>query len=105
MLSEYPIVKAIFIKTPDRNAEPITDFRELYEPIKKRINASRILSNKGEIEKAKKEQEKLPENWVALEQAYGALQVQEDLIRNINADNNSSPVIVREAVPVTVSSP
>jgi len=91
MLSEYPIIKAIFIKNPDRNAEPITDFRELYEPIKKRINAARILQNKGEIDKAKKEQEKLPENWVALEQAYRALQVQEDIIRNINEAKDSSP--------------
>ena len=91
MLSEYPIIKAIFIKNPDRNAEPITDFRELYEPIKKRINAARILQNKGEIDKAKKEQEKLPKNWVALEQAYRALQVQEDIIRNINEAKDSSP--------------
>ncbi len=84
MLSEYPIIKAIFIKNPDRNAEPITDFRKLYEPVMKRINAKRILENKGEIEKAKIEQDKLPANWVALERAYRALQVQEDVIRNIN---------------------
>ena len=60
MLSEYPIIKAIFIKNPDRNAEPITDFRKLYEPVMKRINAKRILENKGEIKKAKIEQDKLP---------------------------------------------
>nr|BAR16452.1 hypothetical protein [uncultured Mediterranean phage uvMED] len=84
MLSEYPIIKAIFIKNPDRNAEPITDFRKLYEPVMKRINAKRILENRGEIEKAKIEQDKLPSNWVALERAYRALQVQEDVIRNIN---------------------
>jgi hypothetical protein len=84
MLSEYPIIKAIFIKNPDRNAEPITDFRKLYEPVMKRINAKRILENRGEIEKAKTEQDKLPANWVVLEQAYRALQVQEEVIRNIN---------------------
>jgi hypothetical protein len=84
MLSEYPIIKAIFIKNPDRNAEPITDFRKLYEPVMKRINAKRILENRGEIEKAKIEQDKLPANWVALERAYRALQLQEDVIRNIN---------------------
>ena len=91
MLSEYPIIKAIFIKNPDRNAEPITDFRELYEPVMKRIRANRILANRGEIEKAKEEMKKLPENWVVLEQAYRALQVQEDIIRNINEAKDSSP--------------
>ena len=91
MLSEYPIIKAIFIKNPDRNAEPITDFRELYEPVMKRIRANRILANRGEIEKAKKEMKKLPENWVVLEKAYRALQVQEDIIRNINEAKDSSP--------------
>ena len=91
MLSEYPIIKAIFIKNPDRNAEPITDFRELYEPVMKRIRANRILANRGEIEKAKEEMKKLPPNWVVLEQAYRALQVQEDIIRNINEAKDSSP--------------
>ena len=91
MLSEYPIIKAIFIKNPDRNAEPITDFRKLYEPVMKRLNAARILENRGEIEKAKIEQDKLPANWVVLEQAYRALQVQEDIIRNINEAKDSTP--------------
>ena len=91
MLSEYPIVRAIIIKNPDRNAEPVTDFRKLYEPVMKRINAARILQNKGEIEKAKKELQKLPENWVVLERAYRAIQVQEDIIRNINEAKDSSP--------------
>ena len=91
MLSEYPIIKSIFIKNPDRNAEPITDFRKLYEPVMKRLNAARILENKGEIEKAKIEKGKLPANWVALEQAYRALQVQEDVIRNINEAKDSTP--------------
>ena len=91
MLSEYPIIKAIFIKNPDRNAEPITDFRKLYEPVMKRLNAARILENRGEIEKAKIEKDKLPANWVALEQAYRALQVQEDFIRNINEAKDSTP--------------
>ena len=44
-----------------------------------------------EIEKAKLEQEKLPKNWVILERAYKALQVQEQIIRNINEDNNETP--------------
>lgn len=91
MLSEYPVVRAILIKNPDRNAEPITDFRKLYEPVMKRINASRILADKGEIEKAKKEQLKLPKNWVVLEQAYRALQVQEDIIRNVNEAKDKNP--------------
>jgi len=91
MLSEYPIIKAIFIKNPDRNAEPITDFRKLYEPVMKRLNAARILENRGEIEKAKIEKNKLPANWVVLEQAYRALQVQEDVIRNINEAKDSTP--------------
>jgi len=91
MLSEYPIIKAIFIKNPDRNAEPITDFRELYEPVMKRLNAARILENRGEIEKAKIEKDKLPANWVVLERAYRALQVQEDVIRNINEAKDSNP--------------
>jgi len=91
MLSEYPVIKALIIKNPDRNAEPITDFRKLYEPVMKRINAKRILEQKGEIEKAKIEQEKLPKNWVVLERAYKALQVQEQIIRNINEDPKESP--------------
>jgi hypothetical protein len=91
MLSEYPVIKALIIKNPDRNAEPITDFRKLYEPVMKRINAKRILEQKGEIEKAKIEQEKLPKNWVVLERAYKALQVQEQIIRNINEDSNETP--------------
>ena len=57
----------------------------------KRIRANRILANRGEIEKAKEEMKKLPPNWVVLEQAYRALQVQEDIIRNINEAKDSSP--------------
>jgi len=91
MLSEYPVVRAIIIKNPDRNAEPITDFRKLYEPVMKRINAARILQNKGEIQKANLELQKLPNNWVGLEKAYRALQVKEDIIRNINEAKDSNP--------------
>ena len=91
MLSEYPIIRAIIIKNPDRNAEPITDFRKLYEPVQKRLNAARILQNRGEIAKASAEKRKLPKNWVLLEKAYRAKQVQEDFIRNINEAKNSSP--------------
>ena len=91
MLSEYPIIRAIIIKNPDRNAEPITDFRKLYEPVQKRLNAARILQNRGEIAKASAEKRKLPKNWVLLEKAYRAIQVQEDFIRNINEAKNSSP--------------
>ena len=67
MLSEYPIIRAIIIKNPDRNAEPITDFRKLYEPVQKRLNAARILQNRGEIAKASAEKRKLPKNWVLLD--------------------------------------
>ena len=95
-LGEYPIIKAIIIKNPDRNAEPITDFRDLYEPVMKRINAARILANRGETEKALAEQAKLPENWVVLEQAYRALQVQEDIIRNINEGDLSPEEKLRQ---------
>ena len=91
MLSEYPVIKALIIKNPDRNAEPITDFRKLYEPVAKRIKAKNLLIQKGEIDKAKIEQEKLPKNWVVLERAYKALQVQEQIIRNINEDPNETP--------------
>ena len=91
MLSEYPVIRAIIIKNPDRNAEPITDFRKLYEPVQKRLNAARILQNRGEIAKASAEKRKLPKNWVLLEKAYRAIQVQEDFIRNINEAKNSSP--------------
>ena len=91
MLSEYPVIRAIIIKNPDRNAEPITDFRKLYEPVKKRLNAARILQNRGEIAKASAEKRKLPKNWVLLEKAYRAIQVQEDFIRNINEAKDSSP--------------
>jgi len=84
MLSEYPVIKAIFIKNPDRNAEPITDFRTLFKPVKARIKAANLLQQKGEIEKAKKEKAKLPEGWVTLEVAYRAMAVQEEVIRNIN---------------------
>jgi hypothetical protein len=84
MLSEYPVIKAIFIKNPDRNAEPITDFRTLFKPVNARIKAANLLQQKGEIEKAKKERAKLPEGWVTLEVAYRAMAVQEDFIRNIN---------------------
>ena len=91
MLSEYPVIRAIIIKNPDRNAEPITDFRKLYEPVKKRLNAARILQNRGEIAKANAEKRKLPKNWVLLERAYRAIQIQEDFIRNINEAKDSSP--------------
>jgi hypothetical protein len=91
MLSEYPIIRAIIIKNPDRNAEPITDFRKLYEPVRKRLNAARILQNRGEIAKANAEKRKLPKNWVLLERAYRAIQIQEDFIRNINEAKDSSP--------------
>ena len=91
MLSELPVLRAIFIKNPDRNAEPITDFRKLYEPVMKRINAARILQNRGEIAKANAEMKKLPKNWVGLEKAYRALQVKEDIIRNINEAKDSTP--------------
>jgi len=91
MLSEYPIIKAIFIKNPDRNAEPITDFRTLFKPIHNRIKAYNILKEKGQIEKAKKERAKLPEGWVILDIAYRAMKVQEEVIRNINENPKSSP--------------
>ena len=91
MLSEYPVIRAIIIKNPDRNAEPITDFRKLYEPVQKRLNAARILQNRGEIAKANAEKRKLPKNWVLLERAYRAIQIQEDFIRNINEAKDSSP--------------
>ena len=84
MLSEYPVIKAIFIKNPDRNAEPITDFRALFKPVKARIKAVNILTEQGEIEKAKIESAKLPEEWVTLEVVYRAMAVQETVIRNIN---------------------
>lgn len=90
MLSEYPVVRAIIIKNPDRNAEPITDFRELYEPIMKRTRAIEILKQKGDIQKAKEEQGKLPQNWVILEKAYRSIQLQENIIRNINEDKNKN---------------
>ena len=91
MLSEQTVIRASVIKNPDRNAEPITDFRKLYEPVRKRLNAARILQNKGEIAKANAEKRKLPKNWVVLERAYRALQVQEDIIRNINEAKDSNP--------------
>ena len=91
MLSEYPVIKAIFIKNPDRNAEPITDFRTLFKPVNARIKAANLLQQKGEIEKAKKERAKLPEGWVTLEVAYRAFAVQEDIIRNINENPDSPP--------------
>jgi hypothetical protein len=91
MLSEYPVVRAVIIKNPDRNAEPVTDFRELYEPIMKRTRAIEILKQKGDIQKAKEEQGKLPQNWVILEKAYRSIQLQENIIRNINEDKNKNP--------------
>jgi len=91
MLSEYPVVRAVIIKNPDRNAEPITDFRELYEPIMKRTRAIEILKQSGNIQKAKEEQGKLPQNWVILEKAYRSIQLQENIIRNINEDKNKNP--------------
>ncbi len=91
MLSEYPVVRAVIIKNPDRNAEPIIDFRELYEPIMKRTRAIEILKQKGDIQKAKEEQGKLPQNWVILEKAYRSIQLQENIIRNINEDKNKNP--------------
>ena len=91
MLSEQTVIRASVIKNPDRNAEPITDFRKLYETVRKRLNAARILQNKGEIAKANAEKRKLPKNWVVLERAYRALQVQEDIIRNINEAKDSNP--------------
>ena len=42
------------------------------------------------------EQAKLPENWVVLEQAYRALQVQEDIIRNINEGDLSPEEKLRQ---------
>ena len=91
MLSEYPVVRAIIIKNPDRNAEPISDFRKLYEPVAKRIKAKNLLINQGEIQKANIEQSKLPEKWVELERAYRAIQVKEKIIRNINEDRKETP--------------
>lgn len=91
MLSEYPVIRAILIKNPDRNAEPISDFRKLYEPVAKRIKAKNLLINQGEIEKANIEQSKLPEKWVELERAYRAIQVKEKIIRNINEDRQETP--------------
>jgi hypothetical protein len=91
MLSEYPVVRAVIIKNPDRNAEPVTDFRKLYEPIMKRTKAVELLKKKGDIQKAKEEQNKLPQNWVILEKAYRSIQLQENIIRNINEDKNKNP--------------
>ena len=91
MLSEYPIVRAIIIKNPDRNAEPITDFRKLYEPVRKRLAGARLLESKGEMAKAAAEKKKLPSNWVTLERAYRSIQAQEDIIRNINEAKDSNP--------------
>ncbi len=91
MLSEYPVIRALLIKNPDRNAEPVTDFRKLYEPIRKRNKAIEIFKKKGEVDKVQKEQGKLPKNWVVLERAYRAIQTKERLIRNINDNPKETP--------------
>ena len=91
MLSEYPVLKALLIKNPDRNAEPVTDFRKLYEPVRQRIKAINILKKKGQVDEVKKQQSKLPKNWVILERAYRAIQTKERLIRNINDNPKENP--------------
>ena len=91
MLSEYPVIRALLIRNPDRNAEPVTDFRKLYEPIGKRNKAIAIFKKNGEVDKVQKEQAKLPKNWVTLERANRAIQTKERLIRNINDNPKETP--------------
>jgi len=91
MLSEYPVIRALLIKNPDRNAEPVTDFRDLYDPIRKRLRGIEKLKKMGEVEKVKKEQKKLPKNWVVLQRAWNAIQTKEQIIRNINDNPRETP--------------
>ena len=50
MLGEYPILKAFFIKYPDRNAAPITEVKELYEPVKARLKAKTVLEERNMLD-------------------------------------------------------
>ena len=49
MLGEYPILKA-FLKYPDRNAAPITEVKELYEPVKARLKAKTVLEERNMLD-------------------------------------------------------
>ena len=51
----------------------------------------RLMLTVCEKENKAVEKRKLPKNWVLLERAYRAIQIQEDFIRNINEAKDSSP--------------
>jgi uncharacterized protein YqeY len=91
-LTEQFFLKVLAAKDPDRNAEPIQKFYDEFNKIRKRQNAIKLFQESGELELARKEEEKLPPNYIDIEIAYNAIRLKEDNIRKIfNSKKGYSP--------------
>jgi hypothetical protein len=91
-LTEQFFFKVLAAKDPDRNAEPVQKFYDEFNKIRKRQNAIKLFQESGELELARKEEEKLPPNYIDIEIAYNAIRLKEDNIRKIfNSKKGYSP--------------
>ena len=91
-LTEQFFFKVFAARDPDRNAEPIQDFYNEFNKIRKRQAAVKKFQDAGQLDLARQEELKLPPNYIDLEIAYNAIRLKEESIRKIfNTKDGYSP--------------
>ena len=91
-LTEQFFFKVFAARDPDRNAEPIQDFYDEFNKIRKRQAAVKKFQDAGQLDLARQEELKLPPNYIDLEIAYNAIRLKEESIRKIfNTKDGYSP--------------
>jgi hypothetical protein len=84
MLGEYPILKAFFIKYPDRNSAPIREIKDLYEPVKAYLKAQTVLDERNMLEDVLSGKVGLKnEKDIEIIKAIGAIKTIESIIREV----------------------
>ena len=91
-LTEQFFFKVFAARDPDRNAEPIQNFYDEFNKIRKRQAAVKKFQDAGQLDLARQEELKLPPNYIDLEIAYNAIRLKEESIRKIfNTKDGYSP--------------
>jgi hypothetical protein len=91
-LTEQFFFKVFAARDPDRNAEPIQDFYNEFNKIRKRQAAVKKFQDAGQLDLARQQELKLPPNYIDLEIAYNAIRLKEESIRKIfNTKDGYSP--------------
>ena len=91
-LTEQFFFKVLAVRDPDRNAEPIQNFYDEFNKVRKRQAAVKKFQDAGQYDLSSKEEQKLPPNYIDLEMTYNAIKIKEDNIRKIfNAKKGYSP--------------